>query len=120
MRVKIYLFPIIVVSSELVYGISVKEDEMVAPHVDITNIKYSTSITDIITELHKKHINLDINWNFPKLIDNSIIEIDGEQTFVSLYGYQIPASCEIKGAHILQIDPETYQQNPALQKILCT
>ena len=120
MRVKIYLFPIIVVSSELVYGISIKEDEMVAPHVDITNLKHSTTIQNIITELHNKHISLDISWNFPKLIDNSILEIDGEQTFVSLYGYQIPASCDIKEAHILQIDPETYQQNPALQKIRCT
>lgn len=108
-----------VVSSELIYGVSTQKDVMVAPSVDITDLKHSTTIDDIIKELHEKYINLDISWNFPKLIENSIIEIDGKQTFVSLYGYQIPPSCEIKGAHILQIDPETYQQNPALQKILC-
>lgn len=119
MQIKLCLLPLIILEHKI-YAVSLNPSKLEMLNINLSKIKNAISIRNLISELYSKYIDLDINWHFPVLVDNSIIEENKEIFFMSVYSCQLPRSATIiNGAHILEINNDIVETSQILKKSLC-
>ena len=119
MQIKLCLLPLITLEQKI-YAISLNPDKLEMLNINLSKIKEVVNIRSLISELYGKYIELDVNWHFPVLIDNSIVEENKEVFFMSIYSCHLPHSVNvINGAHILEIDSDIVETSQILKKSLC-
>lgn len=119
MQIKLCLLPLIILEKKI-YAVSLNADKLEMLNINLSGIKNAVSIRTLISELYSKYIDLDINWHFPVLLDNSIVEENKEIFFMSIYSCHLPHSTNIiNGAHILEIDNDIVETSQILKKSLC-
>jgi len=119
MQVKLCLLPLIILEKK-VYAVSLSHDKLEMLNIDLSQIKDAVNITSLISALYAKYIDLDINWHFPVLLDNSIIEENQKIFFMSVYSCHLPHFTKIiNGAHILEVDNNIIETSQILKKSLC-
>jgi len=102
-----------------VYAVSLDKKDLKMPNIDISDVKGS-QLNAYLEKLYSKYIELDINWNYPLLIDNSIVPNDkGQNVFQVTYGSTVPnVQLVVKKAHLINVT-ELVEESNILKKVLC-
>jgi len=106
--------------NDQVFAVSLDQKDLVMPNLDMSSIKGSTQLTFYLEKLYSKYVELDINWNYPILLDNCISQNDKEQNVFNVtYGCTVPnVQLVVKKSHLINVT-ELVEKSNILKKILC-
>lgn len=112
---------VLTTAQDKVFAVSTSKETLIMPNVDLSNIKNNADLALYVEKLYNKHIDLDISWNQPTLIDNSIVPNDkDENVFNVTYGCTAPNVQLVvkKGGFLLDVTEKVKDSN-ILKKLLC-